>query len=32
MEKPVLSDKDQFPTEEIIFSHIGIARSHGSLF
>ncbi len=23
MEKPVLTDKDQFPTEEVIFSHIG---------
>ncbi len=23
MEKPVLSDKDQFPSEEVIFSHIG---------
>lgn len=23
MEKPLLSDKDQFPTQEIIFSHIG---------
>ena len=26
MEGPVLSDKDQFPTEEIIFSHIGKTR------
>jgi hypothetical protein len=23
MEKPILTDKDQFPTEELIFSHLG---------
>jgi hypothetical protein len=28
MEKPVLADKEQFPTEEIVFSHIGESRIH----
>jgi len=28
MEKPLLADKEQFPTEEIVFSHIGESRSH----
>jgi hypothetical protein len=28
MEKPILADKEQFPTEEIIFSHIGESRIH----
>jgi hypothetical protein len=28
MEERVLSDKDQFPTEEIIFSHIGKAKAY----
>ena len=33
MEPIVLTDKDQFPTEEIIFSHIGKAKTHwNSLF
>ena len=27
MDQPILSDKDQFPTDEIIFSHIGRAKS-----
>lgn len=27
MEEPVLSNKDQFPTEEVISSHIGKARA-----
>ena len=27
MEKPILSDKNQFPTEAIIFSHIGKAKA-----
>jgi hypothetical protein len=27
MEPPVLTDKDQFPTEEIIYSHIGKAKT-----
>lgn len=26
MERPILSDKNQFPTEEIIFSHIGKSK------
>ena len=26
MEQPILTDKDQFPTEEIIFSHIGKSK------
>ena len=26
MEKPILTDKDQYPTEEIIFSHIGKSK------
>ena len=26
MEPPVLTDKDQFPTEEVIYSHIGKAK------
>jgi hypothetical protein len=26
MEQPILSDKNQFPSEEIIFSHIGNAK------
>ena len=26
MEKPILSDKEQFPTNEIIFSHIGESK------
>lgn len=26
MEQPILSDKNQFPTEEIVFSHIGKSR------
>lgn len=28
MEKPVLTDKDLFPTEEIIFSHIGNTKKY----
>ena len=28
MDKPVLKDKEQFPTEEVIFSHIGEAKTH----
>ena len=28
MEKPLLADKEQHPTEEIIFSHIGESRHH----
>jgi len=28
MDKPLLSDKEQVPTEEIIFSHIGKSRIH----
>ena len=28
MDKPVLSDNEQHPTEEIIFSHIGDSRVH----
>lgn len=28
MEKPILTDKEQFPTEEIIFSYIGKSRIH----
>ena len=27
MEQPVLTDKDQFPTEEVIFSHLGKSRT-----
>lgn len=27
MEQPVLTDKNQFPTEEIIFSHIGKSKA-----
>ncbi len=27
MEQPVLTDKDQFPTDEVIFSHIGKSRA-----
>lgn len=27
MDKPLLSNKEQFPTEEIIFSHIGKSRT-----
>ena len=27
MEKQVLSDKDQFPSDEIIFLHIGKSRT-----
>jgi hypothetical protein len=27
VEQPVLTDKDQFPTEQIIFSHIGKSRA-----
>ncbi len=27
MEKPILTDKNQYPTEEIIFSHIGTAKN-----
>jgi hypothetical protein len=27
MEKPVLTDKNQFPTKEIIFSHIGNSKT-----
>lgn len=27
MEQPILSDKNQFPTEEIIFSHIGRTKT-----
>ncbi len=27
MEQPILTDKDQFPTEEIIYSHIGKSKS-----
>jgi hypothetical protein len=27
MEKPVLSDRNQFPSEEVIFSHIGKTKS-----
>ena len=28
MEKPILADKDQQPTEEIVFSHIGESRNY----
>lgn len=28
MDKPVLTDKEQFPTEEVIFSNIGEAKVH----
>jgi len=28
MEDPVLTIKDQFPTDEIVFSHIGRSKSH----
>ena len=28
MDKPLLADKEQYPTEEIIFSHIGESRNH----
>jgi hypothetical protein len=28
MDKPLLADKEQFPTEKIIFSHIGESRIH----
>jgi len=28
MDQPLLSDKNQFPTEEIIFSHIGKSKTH----
>ncbi len=28
MEDPVLTDKDQFPTDEIIFSHIGKSKRY----
>ena len=28
MDKPILKDKDLFPTEEVIFSHIGKAKTH----
>jgi len=28
MDKPLLADKEQFPTEEIIFSHIDESRIH----
>ena len=27
MEPPILSDKNQFPTEDIIFSHIGRTKT-----
>lgn len=27
MEQPILNDKEQFPTDEIIFSHIGRSKS-----
>jgi hypothetical protein len=27
MEQPVLGDKDQFPTEEVIYSHIGKSKA-----
>jgi Protein of unknown function (DUF3788) len=27
MEQPILSNKDQYPTEEIIFSHIGRTKN-----
>jgi hypothetical protein len=26
MERPILTDKNQYPTEEIIFSHIGKSK------
>ncbi|MFO7445258.1 MAG: DUF3788 family protein [Ignavibacteriaceae bacterium] len=34
MEQPVLSNKDQFPTEEVIFSHLGKTKTAlwGSVF
>jgi uncharacterized protein DUF3788 len=28
MHKPLLDDKDQYPTDEVIFSHIGKSRIH----
>ena len=28
MEKPILTDKDLFPTEKVIFSHIGKNKTH----
>jgi hypothetical protein len=28
METPILNDPDQFPTEELIFTHIGKTRAH----
>jgi len=28
MEDPVLTDKDEFPTDEVVFSHIGKSKSH----
>jgi len=28
MEKPILTDKEQFPTEEIIFSHLADNKQH----
>lgn len=32
MEKPVLNDKDQYPTEDVIFSHIGKSKTLWILF
>jgi hypothetical protein len=28
VDKPVLTDKDQFPTDEVVFSHIGKSKLH----
>ncbi|NLP11625.1 DUF3788 family protein [bacterium] len=30
MEQPVLSDREQYPTDEIIFAHIGVKKAHWS--
>ena len=30
MEQPVLSDKEQYPTDEIVFAHIGVKKAHWS--
>jgi hypothetical protein len=28
MESPILNDKDQYPTDEIIFTHLGKSKTH----
>ena len=32
MDKPILNDKDQFPTDEVIFQHIGKSKVHWESF